>query len=110
MFLAVFPQTEDLPAAVKRLLRWRLSTITPQLVRQTITNSGLRLTKSRHQPPPPAIPVTTPPSATLSCARRAAGRRSVPLLLLLLSAAAPHGRLLPLTSTAALPLTRLWGL
>ncbi|XP_043197839.1 tubulin polyglutamylase TTLL4-like isoform X1 [Amphibalanus amphitrite] len=38
-------KTEDLPAAVKRLLRWRLSTITPQLVRQTITNSGLRLTK-----------------------------------------------------------------
>jgi hypothetical protein len=37
---------ETLPAEIQRLMKWKLSTITPQVVRRTLVNSGFRLIRS----------------------------------------------------------------
>ncbi|XP_076349307.1 tubulin monoglutamylase TTLL4-like isoform X2 [Tachypleus tridentatus] len=39
-------KVSQLPVEIRRLLRWKLSTITPVLIRQTVVRSGFRLTKS----------------------------------------------------------------
>lgn len=39
-----------LPPGVGRYLKWRLSTITPVLVRKTLQNTGFRLVKSESIP------------------------------------------------------------
>ncbi|XP_013772726.2 tubulin polyglutamylase TTLL4-like isoform X2 [Limulus polyphemus] len=38
-------KVSQLPVEIRRLLRWKLSTITPVLIRQTVVRSGFRLTK-----------------------------------------------------------------
>jgi len=37
---------ESLPAEIQRLMKWKLSTITPLVVRRTLINSGFRLVRS----------------------------------------------------------------
>lgn len=39
-------KVQTLPTEVCKLLKWKLSTITPVLIRQTVTRSGFRLTKT----------------------------------------------------------------
>lgn len=38
------------PSGGSRYLKWRLSTITPVIVRKTLTNTGFRLVKSESTP------------------------------------------------------------
>jgi len=39
---------ETFPLPLQKLLKWKLSSITPIVVRQTIQNSGFKLIKSEH--------------------------------------------------------------
>jgi tubulin polyglutamylase TTLL4 len=36
----------DMPAAIHKILKWKLTTITPLLVRKVVLNTGFRLMKS----------------------------------------------------------------
>lgn len=48
-FAAHDAQQNVLPPGVGRFLKWRLSTITPVIVRKTLQNTGFRLVKSESQ-------------------------------------------------------------
>jgi len=39
---------ETFPLSLQKLLKWKLSSITPIVVRQTIQNSGFKIVKSEH--------------------------------------------------------------
>jgi len=39
---------ESFPLSLQKLLKWKLSSITPIVVRQTIQNSGFKLVRSEH--------------------------------------------------------------
>lgn len=45
--IAVFFAVELLPAEQRRLLKWKMSTVTPNIVKQTIGRSHFRVTKSK---------------------------------------------------------------
>jgi len=47
-FSIIFITGETFPSSLQKLLKWKLSSVTPIVVRQTIQNSGFKLVKSEH--------------------------------------------------------------